>query len=209
MREVFLIRHSEALKNVNNDLNNDILQLVNEKNPLSIAGEERAKKLSEIDELDNIDVVISSNYVRTMATAKYIASRNNVSLNVIDGFGERRFGINSWAELPDGFEKRQFNEIDFKIENGESRREVADRMYNNLIYVLNNYYQDRIVIVSHATSITFLLMKIGEMKEGNLVYKDRVVIPKDFSWQAPDGFKLTFDGKELVDISHINLDFYR
>ena len=30
---------------------------------------------------------------------------------------------------------------------------------------------------------------------------------KEFSWNAPDIFKLTFDNKELIDIEYISLDF--
>ena len=36
-------------------------------------------------------------------------------MKVVDSFGERKFGINSWSELPENFEKRQFEEIDFKL----------------------------------------------------------------------------------------------
>ena len=45
--------------------------------PLSVEGEELASNISEKKELQNIDVVISSNYVRAMATAKYISNITN------------------------------------------------------------------------------------------------------------------------------------
>lgn len=206
MKEIYLMRHSEGLKKIEQVINGDSLQLINEKNPLSVAGEERAKKVSLLDEFKNIDVVVSSNYVRAISTAKYFANVNNLSLKVIDAFGERKFGVNSWSELPENFEKRQLEEIDLKFTNGESRREVSERMYNALFGVIDNFYQDRILIVSHATAITFLFMKFGEIVDGNLMYKGKIVIDKDFAWKAPDVFKLTFDGKELIDISHIDLD---
>ena len=207
MRVIYLMRHSEGLKNVNNFINNDSLQIINEKNPLSVVGEERAKKLADSEELKDIDLVISSNYVRAMATAKYIANKNNMSLNIMEGFGERKFGVSSWDELPADFEERQLEDIDFKMEQGESRREVADRMDNSLMRVLDECYYDRIVIVSHATAITFLLMKYGKVIDGNLFFKDRVILDKEFSWCAPDVFKLTFNNKELIDITHIDLEF--
>ena len=47
----------------------------NEKNPLSVRGEEKAKIMSEIDELRNVEVLVSSHYVRAMSTAKYIAEK--------------------------------------------------------------------------------------------------------------------------------------
>ena len=206
MREIYLMWHSEGLKKVEQVINSDSLQLVNEKNPLSVAGEERAKRVAALDEFKNIDVVISSNYVRAMATAKYFANNNDVVLRVVDSFGERKFGVDSWSELPENFEKRQLEEIDLKLPNGESRREVSERMYDTLLKVLDICYQDRILIVSHATAITFLFMKLGTLVDGNLMFNNKVIIDKEFVWQAPDGFKLTFDGDNLVDISHLSLE---
>lgn len=83
--------------------------------------------------MKNVDVVISSNYVRAIATAKYIAEYNNTNINIIDEFGERKFGIDNWNELPNDVEKKQIEDPNFKMNNGENQREVADRMYNALI----------------------------------------------------------------------------
>lgn len=44
---VYLIRHSEPLKDINNIINNDNLQLQNEKTCLSINGEILASKISK------------------------------------------------------------------------------------------------------------------------------------------------------------------
>lgn len=60
---VYLIRHSEPM-NVHNVLNTDSLQFQNEKKILSVNGELLAKSLSENKELERIDKLYSSNYVR-------------------------------------------------------------------------------------------------------------------------------------------------
>lgn len=73
---IYITRHSEPMKPIF-ELSNDNLQLQNEKQLLTPEGERRAKILSEIDELKDIDAIITSNYVRTMSTAKYIADKNN------------------------------------------------------------------------------------------------------------------------------------
>ena len=73
---IYISRHSQPMK-LNFDKSSDCLQLQNEKQILSIEGERRAKILSELDELKNVDVVISSNYVRAIETAKYISEKNN------------------------------------------------------------------------------------------------------------------------------------
>ena len=153
---IYLIRHSESTKIISHLINNDNLQIRNEKTVLSTSGEKKTEKLSSNEEMKNVDVVISSNYVRAIATAKYIAEYNNTNINIIDEFGERKFGIDNWNELPNDFEKKQIEDPNFKMNNGENQREVADRMYNTLIKVLNNYKGKKVVIVSHATAITFL-----------------------------------------------------
>ena len=79
MTTIYLIRHSKPMK-VNNSLSNDNLQIQNEKQFLSIEGEQIAQNKLNNTELDNIDVLFSSNYVRTMQTAKYLAEKNNLEI---------------------------------------------------------------------------------------------------------------------------------
>ena len=159
MTEVYLIRHSEKYRNFNNIINDDSFQLFNEKIILSINGEMLANKLANMEEMSNIDVVFASNYVRSIGTAKYIAYRNKIDVNIDKNFGERIYGINSIDGIMDDFNVKQWNDIDYKLPNGESRRDVTNRMYNALIRVINDYKNKRIVIVSHGTAISFLLDK--------------------------------------------------
>ncbi len=79
---IYLIRHSEQLKLKGENFSHESSQLRNEKVTLSIHGEVLAQKLSYIEELKNIDVLYASNYVRTIATAKYIAEKNNIEINI-------------------------------------------------------------------------------------------------------------------------------
>ena len=153
MTTIYLMRHSIALKNINNDYNNESLQLQNEMMPLSIEGEELASNISKEEELQSIDVVISSNCVRAMSTAKYISNANNVNLIVNSAFGERRFGINSWDELPTDFGLRQNNDENYKVGDGESQKEVRERVYRALIDVIDEYKDKRVVIVSNSLVI--------------------------------------------------------
>ena len=81
MTTVYISRHSEPFRKLIGEYNaNEVEQLRNEKNPLSVNGEQYAKELSEREELQKIDVLYSSHYVRAMSTAKYIAERNNIKL---------------------------------------------------------------------------------------------------------------------------------
>ena len=203
MTTIYLMRHSIALKNINNDYNNDILQLQNEKMPLSIEGEELASNISKESELQNIDVVISSNYVRAMATAKYISNANNVNLIVNSAFGERRFGINSWDELPTDFGLRQNNDENYKVGDGESQKEVRERVYRALIDVIDEYKDKRVVIVSHGSAILWLLKQWCDidLKNKCIIFNDKLILYDNiFNCTT---FKLEFDDKKLVNIEKV------
>ena len=192
-----------VLKDINNDYNNESLQLQNEKMPLSIEGEELASNISKESELQNIDVVISSNYVRAMSTAKYISKANNVNLIVNSAFGERKFGVNSWDELPSGFELRQNDDENYKIGDGESQKEVRERVYKALMKVIDEYKDKRIVIVSHGSAILWLLKQWCDVNLKNkcITFNDKLIIYDNiFNCTT---FKLEFDDNKLVNIDKV------
>lgn len=206
---IYISRHSQPMK-LNFDKSSDCLQLQNEKQILSIEGERRAKILSELDELKNVDVVISSNYVRAIETAKYVAEKNNKEIYVIDDFGERRFGINSWDELPENFGDKQFENENYKMLNGESRKEVTERMLNALNKVLEDYKGKKITIISHGTAMNYLFMKLGLIKiteDGipKFYFKNKEFFNGNYS--APELFKLEFEDKKLTNIENIKVSY--
>ena len=203
MTTIYLMRHSIALKNINNDYNNESLQLQNEKMPLSIEGEELASNISKESELQNIDVVISSNYVRAMSTAKYISNINKLNLIVNSSFGERKFGINSWDELPTDFGLRQNDDENYKVGDGESQKEVRERVYKALMDVIDEYKDKRVVIVSHGSAILWLLKQWCDVNLKNkcITFNDKLIIYDNiFNCTT---FKLEFDDKKLVNINKV------
>ena len=203
MTEVYLIRHSKTLK-VNNNLSNDSLQLQNEKACLSIEGEELAKEHFNNLEFDGIDMLYCSNYVRAIQTAKYLANKNNLEINVVSDFAERRHGVNSWEELPDNFEKQQFENENFKLYNGESQKEVRERMYKALMKILKESKNKKIAIVSHSTAILFLLgIWCNISYDGNSTFNNKIFF--DGKWNYCETFKLVFDEEmNIIDIKNIN-----
>ncbi len=205
MTTIYLIRHSEPME-VNNTFNKDNLQLQNEKSSLSIKGEQIAKEKLNKKEFDDIDIIFSSNYVRTIQTAKYLSEKNQVDINVISDLGERKFGIDSWDELPDNFERKQFLDDNYKINNGENQKDVRDRMYSVLIKILNEYPNKRIAIISHATAILFLLKKWCDVNiiDYKLSYSFKKEIIFDGYFNYCETFKLEFDiDNKLISIEKI------
>ena len=208
MNTVYLIRHSKPLK-VNNEFNNDNLQIQNEKSSLSIEGENIAKEKLNNKEFDNIDILFSSNYVRAIQTAKYLSAKNNIEINIISDLGERKFGINSWNELPENFERKQFLDENYKIGNGESQKEVRDIMYSTIIKILEENINKRIAIVSHATAISYLLKKWCDIQvvDDKLRYSFNNNIILDGYFNYCETFKLEFDDKnKIISIKNIKFD---
>ena len=208
MTTIYLIRHSKPMK-VNNTFNKDNLQLQNEKSSLSIEGEQIAKDKLNKKEFDGIDIIFSSNYVRTIQTAKYLSEKNSVEINVISDLGERKFGIDSWDELPDNFERKQFLDENYKLNNGENQKEVKDRMYSVIMKILNEYHNKRIAIVSHGTAISYLLKKWCDVDivDDKLRYSFKNEIVLDGYLNYCETFKLVFDDEnKLIDIKNVKLD---
>lgn len=202
MTTIYLIRHSEPLKDINNIINNDNLKIQNEKKCLSINGELLASKINKLKDLQNIDILFSSNYVRTISTAKYIANENNLKINIIEELGERKFGINDWNELPENFEMKQFVDENYKIGNGESQKEVRERMNNVLIDILEKYKNKRIAIVSHSTAILYLFKKYVEIdNQGNCIFNGNCFFNCLGNWNYCEIFKLEFIDNKLVNIN--------
>ena len=89
---VYLIRHAETVDENGIRNTSEDSQLINEKEILSVEGEEQAKRLSENEELQNLDVIWSSSYTRAKATAKYIANVNDLPFNLDNNLSERKLG---------------------------------------------------------------------------------------------------------------------
>ena len=199
MTTIYFIRHSEALK-YNNLNNSDSLQLQNEKWILTENGENIAKEKSKLEELKNFDIVFSSNYVRAIGTAKYFTSDK---INIDERYGERKFGINSWDELPTDFGERQFADFNYKIVNGESINEVIKREEEALNDILNNYKEKKILIVGHSTALAALFSKWCKINyDGPYTYNDKEFF--DGKWNYCETFKLEFDdNKNLISINNV------
>ena len=208
---VYLIRHSirfnkDYIEQYNTYQNTTIR---NEKVVLSVEGEKRAEILSNEEELQNLDVIYVSNCVRTLQTAKYIIEKQNLKVNIDERFDERRAGKE--ANLPrKEWLLKQYLDENFKIEGGESQKEVRERFSEAFEEVINMNKGKRIAIFSHGYAITFFIMKwckfeyIAEKDFMRFTYKDKVIINKKIN--APEVFKLVFDkNNELIDIQ--NLEF--
>lgn len=200
---VYLIRHAETVDEKGIRNTNEDSQLINEKEILSVEGEEQAKKLSEHEELKNLDAIWSSSYTRAKATAKYIAHVNNLSFNLDNDLSERKLGnLKELGVFMQGKATRdpsqeQLLDRTFRTSDGESAEETRVRMNRFFDKILQKSEGQRIAVVSHGGSIKFFLLNWCEVnKEVRLVYhKDTVLDIK-----SPCLLKLTFNKQKLVNL---------
>lgn len=152
---IYLIRHAETVNENGIRNTNEDAQMINEKEILSVNGEEQARKLSENIELKNVDVIWSSNYTRAKATAKYIAYNNNLPINLDSNLSERKLGnLKELGEFMKGKKshdpsQEQLLDTRFKTSDGESAEETKQRMTMFFDKILKEYEGKKVAVVSH------------------------------------------------------------
>ena len=202
---IYLIRHAETVDEKGIRNTSEDIQTINEMEILSVEGEEQAKKLSKNIELQNIDVVWSSNYTRAKATAKYIANENGLQYNLDKRLCERKLGnIEDLAKFMNDKETRdpsreQLAFPEFKTRDGESANDTNKRMNEFINEILEKYKGKRIAIVSHGGSIKFYLLSYCKVNERlNIEYEGEELVIT-----SPCLLKMTFRNNELVNLERI------
>lgn len=204
---VYLIRHAETVDERGIRNTNEDSQMINEKEILSVDGEEQAKKLSENEELTNLDVIWSSSYTRAKATAKYIANINNLDFNLDNNLSERKLG--NLKELGEFMKDKmtrdpsqeQLLDRTFRTSDGESAEQTRERMNRFFNQMLKEYEGKRIAVISHGGSIKFFLLNWCTVNEDvKLVYNKKTIL----NIKSPCLLKLIFRKNELIDLEQTN-----
>ncbi len=202
---IYLIRHAETVDENGIRNTNEDSQMINEKEILSVHGEEQSKRLSENTELNNIDIIWSSNYTRAKATAKYIANNNNLPINLDSNLSERRLGnLKELGEFMKNKKTRdpsqeQLLDRKFKTSDGESAEDTKKRMTKFFDRILKEYEGKKIAVVSHGGSIKFFLLNWCRVnKDVKLVYNNEIL-----NITSPCLLKLTFIKDELIKLEQI------
>ena len=167
---VYLIRHAETVDENGIRNTNEDSQMINEKEILSVEGEEQAKKLSENAELKNLDIIWSSSYTRAKATAKYIANVNNLPFNLDSNLSERKLGnlkeLGKFMKDKSTRDPSQEQLLDrtFKTSDGESAEDTKERMTKFFDKILKEYEGKKIAVISHRRFNKVLLIKLVRSK---------------------------------------------
>lgn len=201
MTTIYLINNSYTMNNLAFP-DRESLELKREKRILSIEGEEASKKLASNKDLQSVQEIFASPFVMSIGTAKYLARKLELDMQIKVEIGERVLGklgdkkIRMISEI-------QENDFDYKLSGGESLNEVKNRMVRFVDKLLMQYPDKTMALFTHNVAITCLLSNWcskGFNLDNRLIlnYQDEAVI--DGAWDGINIIELVFDGKELVSI---------
>lgn len=208
MKTIYLVKHSGPFVDIKNyeDYENVLWEAYNRNMILSVDGEKRAERLCELEELNNVERIFASDSVRAIASAKYLAEKNNIKIELDERINERIFGIERLSELPKDFNKLSFDDKSFKMENGESFNDVDKRFINfinDLLSQNNNCY----ILFIHGLILLSYLETICDFKfDGmnfDIKYKGKKLL--NGNPKSPSVYKITYDENNVViDVSIVN-----
>ena len=124
MNDIYLIRHSIKMRGPVNGAFSvfDLMQ------PLSAAGEERAKMLLDIPELRGAGFAAASNMSRSLATIRYLLEADNVAYAIDERLRELDFGVKPKEMRMDEFMEYRWKVPESVPEGGESVLQCRKRM---------------------------------------------------------------------------------
>lgn len=202
--QIFLVRHAHKNSSVVWSGNADAKE-IDEKRLLSSEGLRQAETLAHLPCFGDVDYIFCSQYARTICTAIPLSEYQNCDIYIRQEFGERVRG-----SIPENiplvkFRMKQFLDEDFKLQGGESRKEVYSRFNSGIDKILINCLGKKVVIFSHKTSITMFLMgKCDFSISDDVVLKFNNQDVFNGKWDgSPEIFRLVYDHKRLLSIKKI------
>lgn len=202
MTTIYLINNSLTMNNLNFDIKESLARK-REKRILSIEGEAESAKLPSLSYLKFVNVIYSSSYVMSLATAKYLANSLGIDIYINSDIGERVLG-----ELGDKkirmVSEMQENDFNYKLYGGESLNDVKSRMLYFIHKVLKDDEDKTIAVFTHNVAITCLLSEYcskGFNLDNRLIlnYEHEAIV--DGAWDGINIIELKFMKDNLVSIA--------
>lgn len=145
MTELYFIRHAQSDFRVKDE----------KSRPLTEKGLEDSKKIPLLFEEININRIYSSPYLRSITTLKFLAEQKNLDIIIRENLKERKIG--SWVENFKEYSIKQWENFDYKSENGESLAETQKRNIDELGTILKENRNQTVVIGTHGTALSTIV----------------------------------------------------
>lgn len=144
--KVYFIRHAEPDFDHYNDYERG----------LSDKGKQDRYLVSSFLKDKKIHAVFSSPYLRAVETVRPFAESQNLSIQLIDDFRERKI-TDHWIADFDSFARQQWQDFTYKLPDGESLKDVQLRNIAALEQLLLSHAGQNIVIGSHGTALSTII----------------------------------------------------
>jgi len=104
----------------------------------------------------SVDAVLSSPYRRAVETVEAFADAHGMEVVPVEDFRERCIA-DGWIEDFREFTRRQWEDPDFRLDGGESLREVQRRNIAALTDVLRQYAGKNVAVGTHGTALSTII----------------------------------------------------
>lgn len=143
-----------------------------------------------------IDYLASSPYLRSILTIQDFADTVNLDIEIIEDFRERKVD-SGWIDDFEAFARNQWLDFNFKLNDGETLKEVQDRNIHALRKLLVEQKDKTVAIGTHGTALSTMVNYYVPTFDFDQFWKIVDVMP----WII----KMTFDGFSCLSIESINL----
>ncbi|TWT08238.1 histidine phosphatase family protein [Planococcus sp. CPCC 101016] len=182
---VYMVRHGESPKEGNERTRG-----------LTEKGRIDAQQLTATLNDEEINVVISSPYIRSILTVERTAQQIGKEVLVFEGLKERVFSSEderiSETELLPLLEK-SFSVPNYALNGGESNADCQKRAVKVLKDLLASYQKKKIVIGTHGVVMTLMMN----------FYDDKYNLDFLQNLTKPDIYKMEFNEQELVTVQRL------
>ncbi|MGL5149748.1 MAG: histidine phosphatase family protein [Clostridium sp.] len=182
---IYFVRHAEPDYSVHDDFSR----------PLTDKGKKDVLKVNSYLDSKNIEVAFSSPYKRAIDTIRSFVDKNKLEIEVIDDFRERKID-SCWIEDFEEFSRKQWDDFNYKLSDGECLNEVQQRNISALEVVLKRFSGKNIVIGTHGTALSTII----NYYESNFGYNEFNQIRLCMPWIV----KFTFEGNKYIEMEKIN-----
>jgi 2,3-bisphosphoglycerate-dependent phosphoglycerate mutase len=155
-----------------------------------------AQRVSDLLIDENIDVVVSSPYTRSILTVEKLAKQLEKDVLVFDNLKERVFSSEDYRladkELVPIMEKSFLNS-NFSLKGGESNADCQKRAIKVLKELLDTFRNKKVVIGTHGAVMTLMMRYFDSTFDLNFLCNT----------SKPDIYRMDFNEQELVNVQRI------
>lgn len=155
--KLYIFRHGETFANANR-----LCQGVKDLYPLNDKGQKQAEALGQELAGLNLPVIYASPLSRAQQTAAFAAEPNHTPIVTLDGLKEHDFGIvEGWEESKILAQYKELflgvleadnpETFDWRMPEGESRREALERFCREIEYIKNNCPYEIAGVATHGS----------------------------------------------------------